>query len=118
MTLYSDKKFEKIFAKRVIERLQELRYLNRDFEKYWNEYHQYVKMIPSFGAIMFSKKFKKILTSKSITFSIPLLTLSLSFSLTHSHTLPPLSIRPDLLFLFPTNSFSKTPQNPAITSVL
>ena len=64
--MFRDKKYEKAFALRVINSYKDLHFLKHNFETLWSEYNDYVKMIPSFGAIMFSKKFMKILTSKSI----------------------------------------------------
>lgn len=36
----------------------------QDFEAKWSEYLDYKRMIPSFGAVIFSKGFNKILFGK------------------------------------------------------
>jgi hypothetical protein len=57
----SDKKYEKKFAKVLCSRLQTLQPILQDFEAKWNEYQDYKRIIPSFGAVIFSKGFSKIL---------------------------------------------------------
>ena len=60
----SDKKYEKKFAKVVCSRLQSLYPVLQDFEAKWNEYHDYKRIVPSYGAVIFSKGFNKILFGK------------------------------------------------------
>ena len=65
LLLSSDKKYEKKFALKMCHRWSGLKHILSDFDKNWEEYLQYIMMIPSFGALMFSKRFQKILFGKN-----------------------------------------------------
>eukprot|EP00347_Sterkiella_histriomuscorum_P013761 403363471 len=56
-----DRKYEMRFAQRICQRWSGLSHVLQNFESKFEEYKQYLQMIPSFGALMFSKKFEKLL---------------------------------------------------------
>lgn len=47
-------------------RLKSLESVVSKFEECWNEYQDYKKMVPSYGAVIFSKGFNKILFGKAL----------------------------------------------------
>ena len=48
----------------MCERWKDLKDVEKNFEAKWLEYQKYKKLIPSFGAVIFSKRSKKMLFSR------------------------------------------------------
>jgi len=62
--IHRSKNFEKSFSRAICQRWCELHPILPHFDRLFVEYVDYRNMIPSFGAVMFSKGFHKILFSK------------------------------------------------------